>query len=344
MCSQHTRPHPFVIRSADVASSDESDGNLEDDIRQSEDLNRTLSDIVEGRSPLVTPRRPLPRFDYLGRSVGGGDVDGDNGGEEMLSNCVDSFPAWLFGDGGNGLLYSSVNVSNAGTELSRAAICGAELSRAAICGAELSRAAICGAELSRAAICGAELSRAAICGTELSRAAICGAELSRAAICGAELSRAAICGAELSRAAICGAELSRAAICGAELSRAAICGAERSGAEFSVAEIKRVELLGDEFSATELSNIGLPKTEHSGIDDLPIGRAFSSQGIVTRDLDTSPVEGRRGGFGTSQNDLPDNVVIPGLSWTTTAQPESECEDNGVPGDDDENSNHHIACQ
>ena len=61
---------------ASFLTQHDSDDEWDVEVRDSENLDRTLSDIIEGRSPLTTPSRPIPRFGSLD---GAGDVTGEEG-------------------------------------------------------------------------------------------------------------------------------------------------------------------------------------------------------------------------------------------------------------------------
>lgn len=64
------------MMTASFLTQHDSDDEWDVEVRDSENLDRTLSDIIEGKSPLTTPSRPIPRFSSLD---GAGDVMGENG-------------------------------------------------------------------------------------------------------------------------------------------------------------------------------------------------------------------------------------------------------------------------
>ena len=61
---------------ASFLTTHESDDEWDTEVRDSENLDRTLSDIIEGKSPLTTPSKPIPRFNSLD---GAGDVSESGG-------------------------------------------------------------------------------------------------------------------------------------------------------------------------------------------------------------------------------------------------------------------------
>lgn len=60
------------VMTSSFLTTHDSDEEWDTEVRDSENLDRTLSDIIEGRSPMSTPSKPIPRFDSL-------DGSGDHG-------------------------------------------------------------------------------------------------------------------------------------------------------------------------------------------------------------------------------------------------------------------------
>ncbi|XP_070176822.1 EVI5-like protein isoform X2 [Littorina saxatilis] len=71
------------VMTASFLTTHDSDEEWDQEVRDSENLDQTLSDIIEGKSPLTTPHKPIPRFDSLdavsdvGKEEEGGGMDGE---------------------------------------------------------------------------------------------------------------------------------------------------------------------------------------------------------------------------------------------------------------------------
>nr|KAG5706638.1 hypothetical protein BaRGS_005708 [Batillaria attramentaria] len=72
------------VMTASFLTTHDSDEEWDTEVRDSENLDRTLSDIIEGKSPLTTPSKPIPRFNSLDA------VDSDSGAvsEDVVSGIV----------------------------------------------------------------------------------------------------------------------------------------------------------------------------------------------------------------------------------------------------------------
>ncbi|XP_076436734.1 EVI5-like protein isoform X2 [Babylonia areolata] len=82
-------PTPRDVMTASFLTTHDSDEEWDVEVRDSENLDRTLSDIIEGKSPYGTPSKPLP-----GCLDGAGDVStGEEGGLEQDSSGSTTLPA-----------------------------------------------------------------------------------------------------------------------------------------------------------------------------------------------------------------------------------------------------------
>ena len=76
------------VMTASFLTQHDSDDEWDVEVRDSENLDRTLSDIIEGKSPLTTPSRPIPPFSSLD---GAGDIaEEESGGGEEPEQCTDN--------------------------------------------------------------------------------------------------------------------------------------------------------------------------------------------------------------------------------------------------------------
>lgn len=93
--------HRDSVMTASFLTVHDSDDEWDVEVRDSENLDRTLSDIIEGRSPFSTPYKELPRFnslDALGDSPGSGERENrgtGDGGEEAAQRELGTDPSPL---------------------------------------------------------------------------------------------------------------------------------------------------------------------------------------------------------------------------------------------------------
>ena len=81
---QKTADHDSTgVMSSSFLTAHESDEEWDKEVRDSENLDRTLSDIIEGKSPLTKPSKPIPRFSSLDNLDDC--VEGSSNGVEDLS-------------------------------------------------------------------------------------------------------------------------------------------------------------------------------------------------------------------------------------------------------------------
>ncbi|XP_025111663.1 EVI5-like protein isoform X3 [Pomacea canaliculata] len=100
----------FNIMTASFLTQHDSDEEWDVEVRDSENLDRTLSDIIEGRSPFSTPSKPIPRFDSLDGS-GLGHLFADNEAKHS-SSCSESLQDSEEGNGQSGKPPSSSGETN----------------------------------------------------------------------------------------------------------------------------------------------------------------------------------------------------------------------------------------